>query len=384
MARLLLPPFVVAALALSAHAVPPLPADIHDQYPGVRARFDRVDRLLIGGQPDEATLRRLAAEGVTTVINLRTPAEMADHDRVPFDEAGVLAELNLRSILVPIGNMPEYPYRPEAIDAIRDSLASTDGLVLLHCQSGWRTSWTYGGYLVREHGATLDEAMDAIEALANDSSEPLDNLLGITTSLRFAEEPGSESGGTAPAAPAPVPAYAAVPATGLNTIPFQFPELVTGFEPEIEARHYRVGPLSIAGQPSEAAFRQWAREGVSVVINLRTHQEMDDRDYVPFDEAALLKELSIDYVHIPLGAEDPYTPVAVDAFARALAAHEGRAVLHCTVAWRASLMWGAYLARHRGFDINDAITHASVIVPATSPLEGLLGRRIIRTIADNP
>lgn len=380
MSRCLVATAVATALTcLGARAVPPAPTDIHDQYPGVRARFDRVDRLFIGGQPDEATLRRLAADGVTTVVNLRTPAEMADHDRVPFDEAGVLAELNLRSILVPIGNMPEYPYRPEAIDAIRDALASTDGLVLLHCQSGWRTAWTYGGYLVREHGVTLDEAMAAIESLVDDSSEPLDNLLGVTTALRFADEAASESG-AGPSTHAQVPSYAVVPASGLNTMPIEPPTAVTGFEPAIEARHFRVGPLDIAGQPSEAAFRQWAAEGVTVIINLRTQQEMDNRDYVSFDEAALLTELGIDYVHIPLGTNDPYTPVAVDAFARALAGHEGRAVLHCTVAWRASLMWGAYLARHRGLDINEAVAHASAIVPATPPLEGLLGRRIVRVV----
>lgn len=70
-----------------------------------------------------------------------------------------------------------------------------------------------------------------------------------------------------------------------------------------------VGPAYIAGQPTEDALRDMAAKGIKTVINLRTQQEMDNRGAVPFDEAALLEELGMTYVHIPLGGPDtPYTP----------------------------------------------------------------------------
>lgn len=369
---------ITVCLARAALAAPTPPSDVHARYPGVNARLDQVERLLIGGQPNEATLRAMIADGVTTVVNLRTPEEMANRERVPFDEAAVLSELGVRSILVPIGNPATYPYRPEAVDAIRDALATTDGMVLLHCQSGWRTAWTYGAYTIREKGATVDEGMGMVEELIDQHGDQFDQLLGVHSKLELA----SDADGLESTYSAAAPRYAAVPATGLNTITIEHPEPVTEMAEEYQARHFHVGPLHISGQPSEAALRDLKAQGVTVVINLRTQEEMDDRDEVPFDEAALLAELGIDYVHIPLGGwTDPYTPVAVDAFARALAAHEGKALLHCTVAWRASLMWGAYLARHRGYDVNAALAESGFIVPSGSPFDGLLGRNVVRTMA---
>ena len=123
------------------------------------------------------------------------------------------------------------------------------------------------------------------------------------------------------------------------------------------------GPLYIAGQPSEAALRDLAAKGVKTVINLRTQPEMDNRKAVPFDEAALAKELGLTYVHIPLGGPDtPYTPEAVEKFASAFeSAKDSKVLLHCTVAWRASHMWAAYLVKHKGYTIEQAIKETEAI-----------------------
>src|SRR5262249_9865311 len=64
------------------------------------------------------------------------------------------------------------------------------------------------------------------------------------------------------------------------------------------------GPAYVAGQPTEAALREMAAQGVKTVINLRTQREMDNRQQVPYDEAAVAKELGITYVNIPLGGQD--------------------------------------------------------------------------------
>jgi uncharacterized protein (TIGR01244 family) len=105
-----------------------------------------------------------------------------------------------------------------------------------------------------------------------------------------------------------------------------------------------------------------AAKGIKTVINLRTQPEMDNCTQVPFDEAALLKELGMTYVHIPLGGPDtPYTPEAVEKFATALEGADSKVLLHCTVAWRASHMWAAYLVRKKGYTLEEAKRHASAI-----------------------
>jgi uncharacterized protein (TIGR01244 family) len=124
----------------------------------------------------------------------------------------------------------------------------------------------------------------------------------------------------------------------------------------------RSGPVFIAGQPSEAALRALVAGGVAAVVNLRTPEEMADPNQVPFDEAALVRELGAEYVHVPLGGkEHPASPAKVDAVARALAAARGKVLLHCTVAARASSMWAAYLVRHRGVPSERALEDARLV-----------------------
>jgi len=116
-----------------------------------------------------------------------------------------------------------------------------------------------------------------------------------------------------------------------------------------------VGPAFVAGQPTADALRSMKAAGVTTVISLRRQSEMDDRQQVPFDEPALVKELGMTYVHIPLGGTDtPYTPEAVAKVNEAMKAANGKVLLHCTVAWRASHMWAAYLVTFKGYSVADA------------------------------
>lgn len=159
--------------------------------------------------------------------------------------------------------------------------------------------------------------------------------------------------------------------------PIAFPQKIE--RSDFQAAFADVGPLYIGGQPTEAALRELASKGVKTVINLRTQPEMDNRRAVPFDEAALLKELGINYVHIPLGGPDtPYTPASVDAFAKAFEEADSKVLLHCTIAWRASHMWAAYLVKHKGYSVEEAIRAGDAInlngykAPGKQPIEGFL------------
>lgn len=150
-----------------------------------------------------------------------------------------------------------------------------------------------------------------------------------------------------------------------------------------QAKFASVGSdLFIAGQPTEKALRDLKARGVTTVINLRMPEEMKQ---IGFDEAALVNELGMQYVHIPMrgSAANPYGPTQLDQFAAAMAAADGKVLLHCTVAWRASHIWAAYLIRDRGVPVATALAQTRSInlrdeapFGGQQPIEGFLGRTI--------
>jgi uncharacterized protein (TIGR01244 family) len=142
--------------------------------------------------------------------------------------------------------------------------------------------------------------------------------------------------------------------------------------------------MFIAGQPTERALRELSAKGVTTIVNLRMPEEMAR---VGFDEAALAKELGMRYVHIPMRGtpENPYGPKELDTFAAAMSSADGKVLLHCTIAWRASHLWAAYLIRERNVPVTEAIKQARQINlmddmrmgnSPTQPLEGFLGRAV--------
>jgi uncharacterized protein (TIGR01244 family) len=150
-----------------------------------------------------------------------------------------------------------------------------------------------------------------------------------------------------------------------------------------QARFASVGDdVFNAGQPTEAALRELSAKGVTTVVNLRMPEEMAK---VGFDEAALIKELGLAYVHIPMRGtkENPYGPSELDRFATTLASARGKVLLHCTVAWRASHLWAAYLIQYRKVPVATALMQARAInlrddqpYDGQQPLEGFLGRPV--------
>jgi uncharacterized protein (TIGR01244 family) len=152
----------------------------------------------------------------------------------------------------------------------------------------------------------------------------------------------------------------------------------TGF---FQAKFVSVGDdMFIGGQPTEKALRDLRAKGVTTIVNLRMPQEMAR---VGFDEAALARELGMRYVHIPLSgkAENPYGPRALDTFAATMASANGKVLLHCTIAWRASHLWAAYLIRDRNVPVATALSQTRQInlmddtrMSDQPPLEGFLGR----------
>lgn len=129
-----------------------------------------------------------------------------------------------------------------------------------------------------------------------------------------------------------------------------------------QARFARLGDdIFIGGQPTEKALREMKAQGVTVVINLRSPEEM--KNAVKFDEPALIQELGMRYVYLPMRgtAELPYSPDAVTKLADAVRSANGKVLLHCTIAWRASHLWAAYLIKERGVPVETALANARAI-----------------------
>jgi uncharacterized protein (TIGR01244 family) len=129
-----------------------------------------------------------------------------------------------------------------------------------------------------------------------------------------------------------------------------------------QARFARLGDdIFIGGQPTEKALREMKAQGVTVVVNLRSPEEM--KSAVKFDEAALVQQLGMRYVYLPMRgtAELPYSPEAVTKLADAVRSANGKVLLHCTIAWRASHLWAAYLIKERGVPVETALSNARAI-----------------------
>jgi uncharacterized protein (TIGR01244 family) len=123
-----------------------------------QARFARVGAdVFIAGQPTERGLRELKAQGVTTVVNLRTPPEMTRN--VGFDEAKLVAELGMRYVYLPVRGDADYPYSPATLTKFAEAVSTANGKVLLHCTIAWRASHLWAAYLIKERGIPVDAAL---------------------------------------------------------------------------------------------------------------------------------------------------------------------------------------------------------------------------------
>jgi len=108
---------------------------------------------------------------------------------------------------------------------------------------------------------------------------------------------------------------------------------------------------------------------------------------VGFDEAALAAQLGMKYVYLPVRGDTkfPYSPETVSKFADALKSADGKVLLHCTVGWRASHLWAAYLIQERSVPVDEALANARAINlmdtmrmgnGGRQPVEEFLGRTL--------
>jgi protein tyrosine phosphatase (PTP) superfamily phosphohydrolase (DUF442 family) len=97
--------------------------------------------------------------------------------------------------------------------------------------------------------------------------------------------------------------------------------------------------LGCAGQPREGQLASIAGEGYKVVINLG----LADGKYALKDEAASVKDLGLQYHHIPVIFENPQIDDLL-SFISLMKKHANeKTFVHCAANYRASVFTGLYL-----------------------------------------
>lgn len=111
------------------------------------------------------------------------------------------------------------------------------------------------------------------------------------------------------------------------------------------------GEIWMAGQPTAEDLADWQSAGVTAVINLRPASEMEN---VEFNESGVAAELGLTYINIPMPRE-AYTPETISLISNALGNTNGQVVIHCTIGWRASHSYAAFLIENENMTPQDVI-----------------------------
>lgn len=115
--------------------------------------YRKVDeRFITGGQPTEEQLRSVAAEGVTTVINLAT---INPRYSLP-DEAGLVQSLGMTYHHIPVEWENPKPSDFAAFESVMNQLG--EGKTLIHCAANFRVTAFYALYALKNLGWTEEQA----------------------------------------------------------------------------------------------------------------------------------------------------------------------------------------------------------------------------------
>ena len=125
---------------------------------GSTPNLHRSGSVLLSGQPTAADLATAKADGVQTVVTLRTPGE------IEWDEAAVVQELGLQYVEIPFRGAESLT--DEIFDRIRQVLAdSNQHPVLLHCATANRVGAVWLPFRVLDQGVDLEQATQEAEQI---------------------------------------------------------------------------------------------------------------------------------------------------------------------------------------------------------------------------
>lgn len=108
--------------------------------------------------------------------------------------------------------------------------------------------------------------------------------------------------------------------------------------------------VATAGQISPEQLRVAKARGVTTVVNLRPHSEP-----MGYDEPALVAELGMDYVNIPVASAADLNADNVRALATAVAGATGAVLVHCASSNRVGALFALKAAMLDGKTVDEAL-----------------------------
>ena len=133
--------------------------------------------IYLASQPTEAVLEWAQSQGVTTIINLRSDAEMEKHTAASYDEAAMVDKMGLEYVHIPLGGK-KHPYTEISVEAFAEAMTrSGNQNVLVHCASAGRVSYMWAAWLVKYQGFEVEDAVEHARAV-NFGKLPIEKLLG--------------------------------------------------------------------------------------------------------------------------------------------------------------------------------------------------------------
>lgn len=115
-----------------------------------------------------------------------------------------------------------------------------------------------------------------------------------------------------------------------------------------------VGDLLFAGQPTDKALAELAKQGYRTILSTRGEGEL------MWNEQAIVEPLGMSFFHIPMnGSSAPITDEQVAAFADIMENAERPMVLHCASGNRVSGLWAVWLVEHEGKSPEEALAMAT-------------------------
>jgi uncharacterized protein (TIGR01244 family) len=108
--------------------------------------------LLFGGQPDEATIKRLAAEGYRTIVSTRGTGELS------WDQKAVVEAAGMSFVFIAM-DKPVKAITDEQVAAFAEVMNTAQRPMLLHCSTGNRTAGLWAVWLAERQGVEPAEAL---------------------------------------------------------------------------------------------------------------------------------------------------------------------------------------------------------------------------------
>jgi len=140
--------------------------------------------------------------------------------------------------------------------------------------------------------------------------------------------------------------------------------------PEIPYKTQPDDKTLIGGQPEQSQFRQMRDAGITTVVNLRGSDEFDE-----WSEAAVVTDLGMLYIHIPVAGPDGLTRQALEAFDRAVTLSGDEPTLyHCASGNRVGAMFALRAGLLEGKSLEEAmeVGHRHGMTSLAEPVEDML------------